>query len=156
MAVTTTEAIEATGATGATEGVVRRRRVYLDDLDGFGMLHHAAYPLLLDHAVIDYWADAGWHVDPSASVQAIRELTLTYHQPVTAVGDVDVHFWISRAGRTSVTYAFRIVSADGSVLHADGTRTLVNLDPVTLRPTPLTDDMWEVAAPLLGTGVTRS
>ena len=52
-----------------TDGVVRRRRVYLDDLDGFGMLHHAAYPLLFDHAVIDYWAEAGWRLDPSASVQ---------------------------------------------------------------------------------------
>jgi acyl-CoA thioester hydrolase len=66
-----------------------------------------------------------------------------------------VHFWISRAGRTSVTYAFRIVSDDGSIVHAEGTRTLVNLDPATLRPTPLTEAMWEIAAPLLGEGVTR-
>jgi len=137
------------------DGVVRRRRVYLDDLDGFGMLHHARYALLFDHAVIDYWAEAGWRLDPTTSVQVIRELSLTYHLPITAVGDVDVHFWISRAGRTSVTYAFRIVSPDGSVVHAEGTRTLVNLDPLTLRPTPLTDDMWEIATPLLGEGVTR-
>jgi len=137
------------------DGVVRRRRVYLDDLDGFGMLHHARYALLFDHAVIDYWAEAGWRLDPTTSVQVIRELSLTYHLPITAVGDVDVHFWISRAGRTSVTYAFRIVSQDGSVVHAEGTRTLVNLDPLTLRPTPLTDDMWEIATPLLGEGVTR-
>jgi acyl-CoA thioester hydrolase len=137
------------------EGVVRRRRVYLDDLDGFGMLHHAAYPLLFDHAVIDYWADAGWRLDPTTSVQAIRELTLTYSQPITAVGDVDVQFWISRAGRTSVTYTFRVLSTDRTVMHAEGTRTLVNLDPLTLRPVPLTDEMWEVATPLLGAGVTR-
>lgn len=137
------------------DGVVRRRRVYLDDLDGFGMLHHARYPLLFDHAVIDYWAEAGWRLEPTTSVQVIRELSLTYHQPITAVGDIDVHFWIARAGRTSVTYAFRIVSTDGAVVHAEGTRTLVNLDPLTLRPTPLTDDMWEIATPLLGDGVTR-
>lgn len=137
------------------DGVIRRRRVYLDDLDGFGMLHHARYALLFDHAVIDFWAEAGWRLDPAASVQAIRELTLTYHQPVTTVGDVGVHFWISRAGRTSVTYAFRIVSDDGSIVHAEGTRTLVNLDPATLRPAPLTEAMWEIAAPLLGEGVAR-
>lgn len=138
------------------EPVVRRRRVYLDDLDGFGMLHHARYALLFDHAVIDFWADAGWRLDPATSVQVIRELTLTYHQPITSVGDVDVHFWVSRAGRTSVTYAFRIVSTDGAVVHAEGTRTLVNLDPLTLRPAPLTEDMWEIATPLLAEGVTRS
>jgi acyl-CoA thioester hydrolase len=137
------------------DGVVRRRRVYLDDLDGFGMLHHARYALLFDHAVIDYWAEAGWRLDPTTSVQVIRELTLTYHLPITAVGDVDVHFWISQVGRTSVTYTFRIVSTDGSLVHADGRRTLVNLDPLTLRPAPLTEDMWEIATPLLGEGVTR-
>jgi acyl-CoA thioester hydrolase len=137
------------------DGVVRRRRVYLDDLDGFGMLHHARYALLFDHAVIDYWAEAGWRLDPTTSVQVIRELTLTYHQPITQVGDVDVHFWVSLAGRTSVTYTFRITSTDGEAVYADGTRTLVNIDPLTLRPTPLTDEMWEVATPLLGAGVTR-
>jgi acyl-CoA thioester hydrolase len=137
------------------DGVTRRRRIYLDDLDGFGMLHHARYALLFDHAVIDYWAEAGWRVDPTTSVQVIRELTLTYHQPITSVGDVDVRFWVSRAGRTSVTYAFRIASSDGDVLHAEGTRVLVNLDPATLRPAPFTDDMWEIATPLLGAGVTR-
>lgn len=141
--------------TTTLDGVVRRHRVYLDDLDGFGMLHHARYAVLFDRAVIDHWAEAGWRLDPATSVQVIRELTLTYHLPVTAVGDVDVHFWVSRAGRTSVTYTFRIVSTDGSVVHAEGTRTLVNLDPRTLRPTPLTDDMWEIATPLLGVGVTR-
>lgn len=136
-------------------GVVRRVRVHLDDLDGFGMLYHAAYARLFDHAVIDHWADAGWTLDPTRSVQAIRQLTVTYHVPVTAVGDVDVHLWISRAGRTSVTYAFRVLSLDHGVLHAEGTRVLVNLDPLTLRPAVLTEDMWEVATPLLGVGVTR-
>jgi len=142
-------------ATDVTDGVVQRRRIYLDDLDGFGMLHHLHYPLLFDHAVIDYWAEAGWTVDPTRSVQVIRELTLSFHRPVLGMGEVDVHFWISRAGRTSVTYTFRIVSTDGEVLHADGARTLVNLDPVTLRPTALTDEMWEIATPLLGVGVAR-
>ncbi|MDH2414978.1 hotdog domain-containing protein [Nocardioides sp. CER19] len=138
------------------DGVVQRRRVYLDDLDGYGMLHHAAYPLLFDHAVIDFWAEAGWRLDATSSVLVIRELTMTYHAPITTVGDVDVHFWISRAGRTSVTYAFRILSTDGAVVHADGTRTVVNLDPMSLRPAVFTDEMWQIAAPLLGEGVTRS
>ena len=69
---------------------------------------------------------------------------------------MDVHFWISRAGRTSVTYSFRVLSTDREVVHAEGSRTLVNLDPLTLRPTPLTEAMWEVATPLLGAGVSRS
>jgi acyl-CoA thioester hydrolase len=137
-------------------GVLVRKRIYLDDLDGFGMLHHARYALLLDNAVIDFWADAGWEIDPSVSVLVIRELTLTYHQPVVGLSEVDVHFWIERAGRTSVTYRFQLLSADHEVVHADGHRVVVNLDGKTLRPAPIGEDVWELAAPLLGPGVARS
>lgn len=138
-----------------TAGVVIRKRVYLDDLDGFGMLHHAGYAVLLDHAVIDFWLDAGWAPDPTVSVQVIRGLELTYHLPVVGMQDVDVHLWIDRAGRTSVTYRFEVLSADHTTRYAEGSRVLVNLDPATLRPTPLTEEMWEVAAPLLRDGVER-
>lgn len=137
-------------------GVVLRKRIYLDDLDGFGMLHHARYAVLLDQAVIDFWLDAGWVSDPAESVQAIRALELTYHLPVVGMQDVDVHLWVDRAGRTSVTYRFQVLSADHTVRYAEGSRVLVNLDPRTLRPTPLTEAMWEVAAPLLGVGVERA
>lgn len=136
-------------------GVLVRKRIYLDDLDGFGMLHHARYALLFDSAVIDFWADAGWQLDPEQSVLVIRELTMTYHRPVVGITDVDVHFWVDRAGRTSVTYRFQVLSADHTVVHADGRRVVVNLDGKTLRPAPLGEDMWERAAPLLGPGVER-
>jgi acyl-CoA thioester hydrolase len=138
-----------------TAGVVVRQRIYLDDLDGFGMLHHAGYAVLLDHAVLDFWLDAGWVADPATSVQVIRGLELTYHLPIVGMQDVDVHLWIERAGRTSVTYRFEVLSADHTVRHAEGSRVLVNLDPATLRPAALTDEMWAVAAPLLGPGVVR-
>lgn len=117
-------------------GVVIRKRVYLDDLDGFGMLHHAGYAVLLDDAVIDFWLDAGWAPDPTVSVQVIRGLELTYHLPVVGMQDVDVHLWIDRAGRTSVTCRFEVLSADHTTRYAEGSRVLVNLDPATLRATP--------------------
>lgn len=136
-------------------GVLVRKRIYLDDLDGFGMLHHARYALLLDSAVIDYWADAGWELDPAEAVLVIRDLQLTYHQPVLGISDVDVHFWVERAGRTSVTYRFQVLSADHTVLHADGHRVVVNLDSETLRPAPFSDAAWAIATPLLAPGVER-
>ncbi|KHL10712.1 UNVERIFIED_CONTAM: hypothetical protein LK11_46765 [Mumia flava] len=136
-------------------GVVIPVRIYLDDLDGFGMLNHVEYARLFDHAVIDFWTDAGWVADPSSSVQAIRDVHLTYHQPITTIGRVMVHLWVAEAGRTSVNYRFRILSEDRGTLHAEGSRRLVNLDPSTLRPSPLTDAMWQFAAPLLGPDVQR-
>ena len=138
-----------------TDGVVIRKRIYLDDLDGFGMLHHARYAVLFDNAVLDFWLDAGWAPDPGEAVQVVRELQLTYHQPVLGMTDVDVHLWVDRAGRSSVTYRFEVLSTDHTVCHAEGSRVLVNLDGRTLRPAPLTDAMWDIARPLLAAGVQR-
>lgn len=137
------------------DGVIVRKRIYLVDLDGFGVVHHARYAILLDNAVLDYWHDAGWKPDTATHLQVIRELSLTYHQPITGMGDVDVHFWVERAGRTSVTYRFEVLSADHTVLHASGHRVLVNINARTLRPEPLTDAMWSIASPLLAEGVKR-
>ena len=138
-----------------TDGVWIRKRIYLEDLDGFGMLHNARYAVLFDNAVLDFWMDAGWLPDIATHLPVIRELAITYHQPILGVGDVEVHLWIDRAGRTSVTYRFEVWSTDHSVLHAEGSRVLVNVDAKTLRPAPLTDEQWEIAEPLLGSGIER-
>lgn len=137
-------------------GVVVRKRIYLDDLDGFGMVHHAQYAVLLDRAVLDYWVEAGWRLDPERAVQAIRQFALTFHAPIRGVRDVDIHVWVSRAGRTSVTHSFEFRSDDGAVLFAEGSRVVVNLDPVCLAPTPFDEETWALAAPLLGQGVARA
>lgn len=139
----------------AGTGIMVRKRVYLDDLDGFGILHHARYAVLFDNAVLDFWLGAGWEFDPRRYVSVIRNLELTYHAPVVGMQEVDVHLWVDRAGSTSVTYRFEVLSTDHTVRHAEGSRVLVNLDPVTLRPTPISAAMWEVAAPLLRPGLER-
>ena len=54
-----------------------------------------------------------------------------------------------------MTYGFQVLSADHEVLHADGPRVVVNLDGQTLRPAPIGDDVWTLAAPLLAPGVAR-
>jgi len=141
-------------AADTTEGVVRRRRIYLDDIDAYGMLNNTVYPRIFDQAILDFWIDAGWRMDRATSVLAVREMSVDYHRPVLGMGDVDVQICIARAGRTSVAYRLRLLSPDHAIVHAEGTRTVVNLDPTTLRPTPLDDEMWAMAAPLLGAGVT--
>jgi acyl-CoA thioester hydrolase len=139
--------------TSTTFGATVRRRVYLDDIDGFGMLHHSRYLVLVDRAIIDYWHERGWSAAAGPSIQAIREVNVTFHAPVTGVCDVDVRFWIDSAGRSSLVYAFEIHSDDGSVCHAEGTRVLVNLDRQTLAPRALSDDDWAQARPLCAPGV---
>lgn len=104
------------------DGVVVRQQVYTDDLDGFGMLNHTRYAVLFDHAVLDFWRARGWKPEPFEAVPVIRELTLTYHQPVMSVGTVAIHLWVQESGLSSVTYRFRILSDDLQTLHAEGSR----------------------------------
>ena len=63
-----------------------------------------------------------------------------------------MRFWIEEATDSKETYRFEIRSDDLSTLHADGTRTLVNLDPQTLQRAPMIAPMWEAARPLLPAG----
>jgi len=135
-------------------GATVRRRVYLDDIDGFGMLHHSRYLVLVDRAIIDYWHELGWRTDEGPSVQAIREVTITFHAPVTGICDVDIRFWIASLGLSSIVYAFQIHNVHNQVLYAEGQRVLVNLDRRTLRPRPLSDEDRRRAEPLCATNRT--
>ena len=138
-------------------GVTLPVPVYVDDLDGYGMLHHARYAVLLDHALTDFWVGAGLRLAPDTSVTAVRRLTLSYHEPIRRPGRVDVRMWVTEAGRTSALYRFEVwsTSAGRDVLHAEAERLVVNLDPATLRPAPFPDDQWRMARPLLAPGVER-
>jgi acyl-CoA thioester hydrolase len=139
-------------------GVVVSVPVYVDDLDGYGMLHHARYAVLLDHALTDFWIGAGWRPGPGMPVPAVSSLTLDYHAPIRRPGPVDVRMWVVEAGRTSALYHFEVwtTSREREVLHAEARRRVVNLDPVTMRPTPFPEDQWRMAQPLLAPGVERN
>lgn len=129
-------------------------QVHFDDLDAMGLLHNSRYALLVERAISAFWVARGWHFDPGVSrfkdvYLAVREFKITYNAPVMGAGEVHVEFWMDRMGRTSGVYGFRVLSADGSVVHAEGHRVNVNLDPATFRPTPFSDEIREAAAELM-------
>ncbi|GLU49892.1 acyl-CoA thioesterase [Nocardiopsis ansamitocini] len=136
-------------------GRVQSVDVHFEDLDPTGFLHNSRYSLLLEHAASAYWSEQGWHHDPARSrfagdsVMAVRAFEITYHFPVTEPGKVGVHLWIERIGRSSYTYGFRVISLDGATVHAEGTRVQINLDPTTLTPATLSDEVRAAAQPLL-------
>lgn len=110
----------------------------------------------LPGALSAYWAGHGWPFDPTRPQFAeiffvVREFAITYHLPVTTVGEVAVHFWVEHLGTTSVVYGFRVLSGDQTVVHAEGRRVQVKIDPVTLRPSPIGDTVREAIAMLLST-----
>ena len=135
-------------------GHVAHVPVHFDDLDAMGLLHNARYAVLLERALTPYWAERGVafrgdvHAAPDV-FHAVREFTISYRAPVTGVGTVAVHFWLEHFGTSSARYAFEFRSTDGGTVHATGTRSIVRLDPATLRPTAWTEVGRAIAATLL-------
>ncbi|APU15821.1 putative thioesterase [Actinoalloteichus sp. GBA129-24] len=127
-------------------GHVGSVRINFEDFDATGTVHDSRYLLLVERAVMDYWLDRGWHFDPPLSrfadvLQVVRHFAITYHTPITGMGVVGVHFWIEQVATSSLTYGFHVHSADRSILHAEGSRTQIRLDPATHHAVPLSVEL---------------
>ena len=139
-----------------TYGDVVRMPVHFDDLDAMGMLHNSRYAVLVERAMTLWWTERGVSftggrpTTPDA-FNVVREYAITFHRPVLGTGDVDVHFWLDKLGTTSADYHFRVVSADGGTVHAEGRRVNVRLDPATRRPAPWSEQAREIASALVRT-----
>jgi acyl-CoA thioester hydrolase len=136
-------------------GHVELVTVHFDDLDAMGVVHNARYALLLERALIAFWSARGHSfVDGRPTTpdafNVVKEYRITYHTPIRTAGDVAVHLWTDRVGDTSGTYGFRIMSLDGSTVHAEGIRVVVKLDPTTMRPT-----MWTAPARAIADSLAR-
>jgi acyl-CoA thioester hydrolase len=135
-------------------GHIESVQVHFDDLDAMGLLHNARYSLLVERAISAFWLVRGWHPDPAVSAfndvyMVVREFKIVYHAPIVGAGEPLVHFWLERMGRTSGVYGFRVLSPDRSVVHAEGHRVNVNLDPGTFTPKPFSDETRQTAQTLL-------
>ena len=135
-------------------GHLENIQIHFDDLDPMGIVHNSKYALLLERSLTNYWVARGWAADAASSAfpdvfMAVREFAITYEAPIIGLVRVNLRFWIERLGNSSAVYAFRIESADGSTLHAEGRRAVVNLDPSTFRPTRISDELRAAAAPLM-------
>ena len=124
-------------------------RIHWDELDAHAMLHNSRYPLLVERAWLDLWQQDGFRPDGSDAFHVVKELQITYELPVTGPGPYAVHLWLERIGNASLTYGFRFCGADGAVTHAHGTRTLIHLDPNTLRPSPWSEQFRTAGHALL-------
>jgi acyl-CoA thioester hydrolase len=119
-------------------GVVEPVPVYFDDLDAMGMVHNARYIALFERGVAAYFARAGYTLAKHEDVIfVVKSMNITYERPLTTIGTVDLAFWVETIGRTSVRFGFRFQT--GADVHAYGQRTVVRIDPSTLRPAAWTE-----------------
>ncbi|MDR7279854.1 acyl-CoA thioesterase [Catenuloplanes atrovinosus] len=131
-------------------GAIAPVTIHFDDLDALGVVHNARYAVLVERAIIEWWAARGWSFSGGRPTKpdafnVIREYTITFHVPIIGTGRVAVHFWLEKLGNTSADYRFRFVSEDGSAVYAEGRRINVCLDPATMRPSSWTEEARAVA-----------
>jgi acyl-CoA thioester hydrolase len=129
--------------------------VHFDDLDAMGVLHNARYAVLVERAIVLWWAErgvsfSGGRPTTPDAFNVVREYAITFHRPVRGTGEIGVHFWLESMGRTSADYRFRVISTDGATVYAEGRRVNIRLDPATMRPAP-----WTESGRALGAGLLR-
>ncbi len=117
-------------------------RVYFDELDAMAMLHNSRYAVHVERATTALYESLGfrWETDVANNpdqFHVVRRFEIDLRRPFAGDGELDVHLWVRRLGETSCSYAFACLGVDGTV-HASGQRTIVKLDPRSLRPTAWT------------------
>ena len=70
----------------------------------------------------------------------MRTNEIEYLRPVTGISEVRVRIWVEKIGRTSLTFAFRILPMDQDIDYARGRRVLVRVDPTTRHRTQVHRD----------------
>jgi acyl-CoA thioester hydrolase len=126
--------------------------VYFDDLDPFRILHNARYLLLFERTLGSLWEVMGFgnFQDQPDAFHLVRANAVEYLHPVEGTGNVRVRVWIERLGKTSLTFAFRLMPMDEDRDHARGSRTVVRVDPETRRPAPWSEAFRARVAPWVG------
>ena len=125
--------------------------VYFDDLDAFQILHNSRYVLLFERTVGSFWKQLGYtglfNTDHPDQFHLVRANHIEYHRPVEGVVDVRVRLHVAKMGRSSLTFAFRLLPMDEDVDYATGTRVVVRVDPKTRRPVPWTEEVRKKLQP---------
>lgn len=101
-----------------------------------------------------YWQQQGLAFSKDGGLlddgfNVLKEQRMSYEFTVNRLGEYGVHIWVERIGRTSMTYGFRVCSADGTVTYAHGSRTIVRLDRQTLRPSEWSQEARSASEKLL-------
>src|SRR5262245_29698589 len=105
-------------------GHVEPVTVHFDDLDAMGIVHNARYAVFLERALSSYWSARGFSFADGRPTEpdvfhAVAEYAISYRTPVRSTGEIGMHFWLDRLGESSATYGFRVLSADGTTVHAE-------------------------------------
>lgn len=116
--------------------------VYFDDLDPFHILHNARYLLLFERALGAFWMDLGFGTfqDNPDQFHLVARNEVDYHSPVGGVGRVRIRVWVRKIGTSSMKLGFRLMPLDQDRDHAVASRTIVRVDPDTMKSIAWSDE----------------
>ena len=126
--------------------------VYFDDLDIFGVLHNARYPLLIERTIGAFWKRLGFGglaqlAQNPDQFHLVRVNHFEYVRAVKGVDEVRCRIWVKSLGNTSLTFAFSLLPVDQDEPYCTGYRVLVCVDPESQRPRPWSVSFREVLQP---------
>lgn len=124
-------------------------RARLAETDATGILFYGTYTVYLDEAMSEYlrqinypWPEMleeGWSF-------AVANVELNFQSPTEYGDDIVNSFGISTIGEKSFSGQFEARSAEDGELRADGSITLVAINPETEEPVRIPDDFRERAS----------
>ncbi len=118
---------------------VFRTRIWFDELDMLGVLHHSRYIYHLERAQKQLFIETMGidTLDPllAPDIYAmVRDVEIHYAAPVHHECELQIFLRVHKVRAAGLTVAFAIRSADGQTLHCHGSRTVCRMDPRSHQP----------------------
>lgn len=131
-------------------------RIWFDELDALGVLHHSRFVYHLERAQKAMFAAVmgADTLDPAVAPDVyvlVRNLSLDYLAPVRGEASLVIRLRVLRVRAGGLTVGFEFRSADGATVHCRGERTVCRMDADTHRPALWTDgfraryEAWRLA-----------
>ena len=115
-------------------------RVWFSDTDAQGIVYYGRYLPYFDQARVEYHRHLGRIETPGAEF-VMRASHVEYHAPARFDDLIEVFVRTARIGRTSVGYECEAYRLPDDTLMVTATQTLVLVDTVDRRPTPIPDGL---------------
>jgi len=122
-----------------------RVEVRFRDCDPLGHVNNAVYLTYLEQARLFHWrALWGFRADASSSVPGVilARAEIDFKRPATYPETLEIRIRLAAIGRTSFTYEYDVVDAEGELV-ASARTVQVMYDYAASRPVPIPDDIRE-------------
>lgn len=123
---------------------IHRTRVWFDELDALGVLHHSRFVYHVERAQKAMFAAimGADTLDPEVAPDIyalVRNLSLDYVAPVRGEVGLEIRLRVLRVRAGGLSVAFEFRSEDGETVHCRGERTVCRMDHRTHRPAMWTE-----------------